>query len=112
MRYTDVLYRCASRQRYQDCARLRPRPRSRSAWQGEATPRALPAIPKIQMIYFYASVSIFIAIFLNPQQTKYFGGLSTALKHNGFFVSYREAENFIYWVSWFFILFFFTISSC
>ena len=62
------------------------------------------------MIYLYSFFALIIAIFLNPQQTKFFGGLAVRLKQTGFFVKYKTAENFIYFLSWIFMIVFFKIS--
>jgi preprotein translocase subunit SecG len=62
------------------------------------------------MIYFYTFFALIIATFLNPQQTKFFGGLAIHLKQSGLFVKYKTAENFIYFLSWIFMIIFFKIS--
>ena len=63
-------------------------------------------------MYLYAFFSVIVAVFLNPQQTKYFGGLAIEFKKIGFFIRYQTAENFVYWISWFFVILFFTFSFC
>jgi hypothetical protein len=62
------------------------------------------------LIQFYCILSTSVAIFLNPQQTKYFGGLAIELKQAGFFSKYKTAEFFVYFASWVFIGTFFRFS--
>ena len=62
------------------------------------------------MIYFYAFFAFIVAIFLNPQQTKYFGGLAIEFKHIGLFLRYKTAEHFVYVLSWIFMISFFQAS--
>jgi hypothetical protein len=61
-------------------------------------------------IQLYCILSSSVAIFLNPQQTKYFGGLAIELKQAGFFSKYKTAEFFVYFVSWILIGTFFRFS--
>jgi len=56
--------------------------------------------PLVSFIQIYCIISISVALFLNPQQTKYFGGLAIQLKQVGFFSKYKTAEYFVYVVSW------------
>jgi preprotein translocase subunit SecG len=65
---------------------------------------------KKEMIHLYACFAFIVALLLNPQQTKYFGGLATEWKQFGFFVTYKRAENFVYFLSWICMLFFFQAS--
>jgi len=61
-------------------------------------------------IQFYCILSVIVAIFLNPQQTKYFGGLAIELKQAGLFSKYKTAELFVYFGSWLLISLFFKLS--
>ena len=61
-------------------------------------------------LQIYCILCISVAIFLNPQQTKYFGGLAIELKQAGFFSKYKTAEFFVYLTSWVFIGIFFRLS--
>lgn len=61
-------------------------------------------------VWAYIFFSGFIAIFLNPQQTKYFGGLAMSFKQAGLFTKYKTAENFVYIFSFLLIFFFFRFS--
>ena len=61
-------------------------------------------------IQMYCIISTSVAIFLNPQQTKYFGGLAIDLKQAGFFSKYKTAEYFVYFASWMLIGLFFLFS--
>ena len=65
-------------------------------------------------LFLYFLISLCTAFFLNPQQTKYFGGLAVSIKQAGFFAEYKTATHFVYFSSWFFIgLFcFFSIWLC
>ena len=63
------------------------------------------------MIQIYSFFGLILAVFLNPQQTKFFGGLAIDLKQTGFFLKYKTAENFIYFLSWLFMICFFKASS-
>jgi hypothetical protein len=63
-----------------------------------------------KMIYFYSFFSLILMFFLNPQQTKYFGGLAIEFKNIGLFIKYKTSENFVYFISWIFMLFFFHMS--
>jgi hypothetical protein len=68
-------------------------------------------ILKLQLfIQIYCIISSSVAIFLNPQQTKYFGGLAIELKQAGFFSKYKTAEFFVYIFSWCLIGIFFQLS--
>jgi hypothetical protein len=68
-------------------------------------------ISKIKLfIQIYCIISSSVAIFLNPQQTKYFGGLAIELKQAGLFSKYKTAEFFVYIISWFLIGTFFQLS--
>ena len=62
------------------------------------------------MIKLYSFFALIIAIFLNPQQTKFFGGLAINFKQTGFFIKYKTAENFVYFLSWIFMVCFFQVS--
>ena len=62
------------------------------------------------LIQFYCILSTSVAIFLNPQQTKYFGGLAIELKQAGLFSKYKTAELFVYLGSWILIASFFRFS--
>jgi len=62
------------------------------------------------VLLFYSFLSFSLAIFLTPQQTKYFGELATGFKQVGFFTKYQTAENFVYVFSWIFLLAFFWFS--
>jgi preprotein translocase subunit SecG len=68
-------------------------------------------ISKIKLfIQIYCIISSSVAIFLNPQQTKYFGGLAIELKQAGLFSRYKTAEFFVYIISWLLIGTFFQLS--
>lgn len=54
-------------------------------------------ISKLPILCFLA---VSIALFLNPQQTKYFGGLGVNMKQAGLFTHYKTAESFVYVLSW------------
>ena len=54
----------------------------------------------------YPLFALIIAFFLNPQQTKYFGGLAVNIKQAGLFSEYKNAILFVFLSSWFLILFF------
>ena len=62
------------------------------------------------LIQIYCIISTSVAIFLNPQQTKYFGGLAIDLKQAGFFSKYQTAEYFVSFASWLLISLFFFFS--
>jgi len=54
-------------------------------------------------IQMYCILSTIVTLFLNPQQTKYFGGLAVSLKQAGFFLTYGKSEKIVYILSWVFI---------
>jgi preprotein translocase subunit SecG len=54
----------------------------------------------------YSLIALIIVIFLNPQQTKYFGGLAVRIKQAGLFSEYKTATFFVLYLSWFFIFLF------
>lgn len=54
-------------------------------------------------IQMYCILSTIVTLFLNPQQTKYFGGLAVSLKQAGFFLTYGKSEKIVYIFSWVFI---------
>jgi len=55
----------------------------------------------------YCIIATIVTLFLNPQQTKYFGGLAVVLKQAGFFSKYGKSEKTVYVISWIFIGVFF-----
>jgi len=71
---------------------------------------SLRELAPIANFHFYCLLSILVALFLNPQQTKYFGGLAIDFKQFGFFTKYQTAENFVYTFSWLFLSIFFRCS--
>jgi hypothetical protein len=60
--------------------------------------------------FYYTSLSTLVILFLNPQQTKYFGGLAIELKQVGLFAKYSRSEQTVYFLSWVFISIFFLFS--
>lgn len=54
----------------------------------------------------YCIIATIVTLFLNPQQTKYFGGLAVALKQAGLFSKYGKSEKTVYVFSWIFIVLF------
>jgi hypothetical protein len=54
----------------------------------------------------YCIIATIVTLFLNPQQTKYFGGLAVALKQAGLFSKYGKSEKTVYIFSWIFIVLF------
>jgi hypothetical protein len=54
----------------------------------------------------YCIIATIVTLFLNPQQTKYFGGLAVALKQAGLFSKYGKSEKTVYLFSWIFIVLF------
>ena len=63
-----------------------------------------------QKLKKYCIIATIVSLFLNPQQTKYFGGLAVVLKQAGFFSKYSKSEKTVYILSWIFILVFFSNS--
>jgi hypothetical protein len=63
-----------------------------------------------QKLKKYCIIATIVSLFLNPQQTKYFGGLAVVLKQAGFFSKYSKSEKTVYILSWIFILMFFSNS--
>ena len=63
-----------------------------------------------QRLKKYCIIATIVSLFLNPQQTKYFGGLAVVLKQAGFFSKYSKSEKTVYILSWIFILVFFSNS--
>lgn len=60
-----------------------------------------------QKIKYYCIIATIVTLFLNPQQTKYFGGLAVVLKQAGFFTKYGKSEKMVYIFSWIFVILFF-----
>ena len=60
-----------------------------------------------QKLKKYCIIATIVTLFLNPQQTKYFGGLAVVLKQAGFFSKYSKSEKTVYILSWVFIFVFF-----
>lgn len=60
-----------------------------------------------QQIRNYCIIATIVTLFLNPQQTKYFGGLAVVLKQAGFFTKYSKSEKMVYTFSWVFVILFF-----
>lgn len=58
----------------------------------------------------YCIICTIVTLFLNPQQTKYFGGLAVVLKQAGFFTKYSKSEKSVYMFSWVCIILFFSFS--
>jgi hypothetical protein len=58
----------------------------------------------------YTILSALLTFFLNPQQTKYFGGLAIELKQVGLFSKYSRSEQMVSIFSWFFIFLFLCFS--
>lgn len=58
----------------------------------------------------YCIICTIVTLFLNPQQTKYFGGLAVVLKQAGFFTKYSKSEKSVYMLSWVCIILFFSFS--
>ena len=58
----------------------------------------------------YCIIGTIVTLFLNPQQTKYFGGLAVVLKQAGFFTKYSKSEKTVYVFSWIFVILFFSFS--
>lgn len=58
----------------------------------------------------YCILATIVSIFLNPQQTKYFGGLAVALKQAGLFSKYGKSEKTVYVLSWILIFLFVSMS--
>lgn len=63
--------------------------------------------PFFQQIRNYCIIATIVTLFLNPQQTKYFGGLAVVLKQAGFFTKYSKSEKMVYIFSWLFVILFF-----
>lgn len=63
-----------------------------------------------QKMKAYCIIATIVTLFLNPQQTKYFGGLAVVLKQAGFFTKYEKSEKMVYFFSWVFVLMFFYLS--
>lgn len=63
-----------------------------------------------QKIRTYCIIGTIVTLFLNPQQTKYFGGLAVVLKQAGFFTKYSKSEKTVYVFSWIFVILFFCFS--
>jgi preprotein translocase subunit SecG len=63
-----------------------------------------------QQIRNYCIIATIVTLFLNPQQTKYFGGLAVVLKQAGFFTKYSKSEKMVYTFSWVFVILFFYLS--
>lgn len=65
----------------------------------------LETLPRAQNQLFsklkiYCIIATIVTLFLNPQQTKYFGGLAVVLKQAGFFSKYGKSEKTVYILSW------------
>ena len=60
-----------------------------------------------QKLQKYCIIATIVTLFLNPQQTKYFGGLAVVLKQAGFFSKYSKSEKTVYILSWVLIFVFF-----
>jgi hypothetical protein len=58
----------------------------------------------------YCIIATIVTLFLNPQQTKYFGGLAVVLKQAGFFSKYGKSEKTVYILSWIVIALFAQLS--
>ena len=56
---------------------------------------------------FYCIIATIVTLFLNPQQTKYFGGLAIELKQAGLFSKYEKSETVVSITSWALIFVFF-----
>jgi hypothetical protein len=62
--------------------------------------------PLFSKLKIYCIIATIVTLFLNPQQTKYFGGLAVALKQAGLFSKYGKSEKTVYVFSWIFIVLF------
>jgi hypothetical protein len=73
-----------------------------------------PVEPCLNQVFskfkLYCILATIVTVFLNPQQTKYFGGLAVALKQAGLFSKYGKSEKTVYVFSWIFILLFASMS--
>ena len=78
---------------------------SREAETGNKT--ELEIFNYFQKLQKYCIIATIVTLFLNPQQTKYFGGLAVVLKQAGFFSKYSKSEKTVYILSWVFIFVFF-----
>ena len=62
--------------------------------------------PLFSKLKIYCIIATIVTLFLNPQQTKYFGGLAVALKQAGLFSKYGKSEKTVYVFSWIFLVLF------
>lgn len=69
-----------------------------------------PSYELFSKLKMYCIIATIVTLFLNPQQTKYFGGLAVVLKQAGFFSKYGKSEKTVYILSWIIIALFAQLS--
>jgi hypothetical protein len=72
--------------------------------------RLIPSYELFSKLKMYCIIATIVTLFLNPQQTKYFGGLAVVLKQAGFFSKYGKSEKTVYILSWILIALFAQLS--